>query len=266
MPTLSLANRRHLAFGDTGGGTPLVLVHGSPGDGRAWSRVARHLAPGFRVLTPDLPGYGGSDAVPAGAGTAEMATAIGELIGGMAEPVWVAGHSYGGNVALHAALAHRDRIRGLILFEPVFIRALALAGERDVLEMATRHFDDYVRRVEGGDAAAIDRMIDFWFGTGAFGRLPPPVQGFLIGAAPKNAADVRAAFRESVTEAALTGFDRPALIAYGGKSPPVAPIIARSLAKLMPHAESVPIEGASHGMLDTHAEAVARVIQRHSSG
>jgi pimeloyl-ACP methyl ester carboxylesterase len=55
MPILTLAGRGKVAFGDAGAGAPLVLVHGSPAEGRAWGRVARHL-PGFRVLTPDLPG------------------------------------------------------------------------------------------------------------------------------------------------------------------------------------------------------------------
>ncbi len=47
------------------------LVHGSPGDGRAWSRVVSRLVGRVRILAPDLPGYGGSDPLPArGAPTA----------------------------------------------------------------------------------------------------------------------------------------------------------------------------------------------------
>jgi pimeloyl-ACP methyl ester carboxylesterase len=261
MPSLTLASGAKLVFGEAGAGAPLVLVHGSPAEGRAWGRVARHLQ-GFRVLTPDLPGYGGSDPLRSGAGTPAMAEAVVAVIDAAQAPVWLAGHSYGGNVALHAALARRARIRGLVLFEPVFFRGLALTGEQHELENGTRHFTDYVRRVEGGDNAAVSRMIEFWFGAGAFAQLPPPVQAYLTGAASKNAADVKSALSETVSAGALAAFDAPALIAYGARSPAAVPAIAAALASLLPNAESAPIDGATHAMLDTHAEAVAALIRR----
>ena len=242
-----------------------MLVHGSPAEGRAWSRVAKHLAPGFRVLTPDLPGYGASDPLPPGVnGTSALATAVGALIDTLDTPAWVVGHSYGGNVALHAAIAQQPRVRGLVLFEPVFFRGLALAGEDAALAAARAHFEDYVRRVEGGDSPAVFRMIDFWFGTGAFAKLPLPVQAFLIKFAPKNAADVKASLAETLPKAALAGFDRPNIIAYGGASPPIIPTIANALARLLPRAEARAIAGGTHAMLDMHAEAVAAIINEHT--
>ena len=264
MPSLTLPGGARVAFGDAGAGPPLVLVHGSPAEGRAWGRVARHLAD-FRVLTPDLPGYGGSAALSDSAGTAAMARAVAAVIKTVAEPVWLAGHSYGGNVALHAALATRTRVRGLVLFEPVFFRALALTGECVHLSAAADHFTDYVRRVEGGDHAAVDRMVAFWFGAGAFERLPVPVRAYLEGAAPKNAADVKAAFAESLSAADLAALDVPVLLGYGTASPAVVPAIATALAGLLPDAATAPIADATHAMLDTHPEAVAELIRSHAA-
>jgi pimeloyl-ACP methyl ester carboxylesterase len=264
MPSLGLPNRSAVTYGDAGAGPPLVLVHGSPAEGRAWGRVAKHLQ-GFRVLTPDLPGYGRSDPPPPGLGTRGMAEAVTSVIDVAARgggPVWVAGHSYGGNVALHAALARRSRIGGLVLFEPVFFRALALTGERRELEAATSHFTDYIRRVEGGEHGAVSRMIEFWFGAGAFEALPPPVRAYLTGAAVKNAADVKSAFAETIDTAELAAFDRPVVIAYGARSPAVVPAIAAALASLLPKATIAPIAGATHAMLDTHPDAVAALIAR----
>src|SRR5258706_5418502 len=191
-----------------------------------------------------------------------MAAAVGAVVGAADEPVWLCGHSYGGNVALQAALAHRTRVRGLALFEPVFFRGLDIAGEHGALDAARVHFEDYVRQVEGGDSAAVFRMIDFWFGAGAFERLPPPVRGFLEKAAPKNAADVKASLSETVPAADLAAFDRPTIIAYGASSPPVVAVIATTLARLLARAEALPIAGGTHAMLDTHPEAVAAVINR----
>jgi pimeloyl-ACP methyl ester carboxylesterase len=264
MPSLTLAGGGNIAYGDTGDGAPLVLVHGSPAEGRAWGRVARHLG-GFRVLTPDLPGYGGSDRMPNGAGTAALAEAVAAVIDAAGAPVWLAGHSYGGNVALHAALARPARIRGLVLFEPVFFRGLALAGESVLLAEAKAHFLDYVRRVESGEHRAVSRMIDFWFGAGAFAGLPAAVQAYLVKSAVTNAADVQSALTETVAAETLAAFAAPALIAYGDRSPAAVPAIAHALARLLPKAKAEAVPGATHAMLDTHPEAVAALIGRIAS-
>ena len=143
MPAILLPAGSRLAYGDTGSGLPLVLVHGSPAEGRAWARVAKHLSPSLRVATPDLPGYGASDPLAEDEhGTAVLAAAVSALIASFDSPAWVAGHSYGANVALHAAIAQQSRVRGLVLFEPVFFRGLALAGEDVALASAKTHFED----------------------------------------------------------------------------------------------------------------------------
>ena len=264
MATLEFSNGARLAYGETGAGSPLLLVHGSPGDGRSWARVVKHLPTDLRALTPDLPGYGGSTPLPAGTlrRTDAMAAVVGRLMQASTEFAWLCGHSYGGNVVLHAALQRRERVNGVILLEPVFMRALELADEQETLEKARTFFSSYVARVLSGEPEAVSTMVEFWFGPGAFDRLPPSVQGFLVGAAPKNAEDVRAAFSEEIRREQLNAFDRPVLIAYGGASPPMAGIIANALARLMPRVEVVSIPGATHGMLDTHSAAVVGLIDR----
>lgn len=147
------------------------------------------------------------------------------------------------------------------LLEPVFMRALELAGERETLEKASTFFSSYVARVLGGEPEAVSTMVEFWFGAGAFEKLPPSVQAFLVGAAPKNAQDVPAAFSEEATKEQLNAFDRRVLIAFGEASPPTARTIVRALATLMPCAEVVSIPGATHGMLDSHPEVVAQLIE-----
>lgn len=53
-----------IAFDDIGTGDPVLLLHGFPATRHLWSQVAPILAAaGFRVLVPDLAGYGASEAV-----------------------------------------------------------------------------------------------------------------------------------------------------------------------------------------------------------
>jgi pimeloyl-ACP methyl ester carboxylesterase len=262
MPNMALPGGGKLAYTETGSGSPLILVHGSPGDGRSWSRVASRLTDHFRVLTPDLPGYGGSDALPIAASgrTAAMGAAVGELIATCREPVRLCGHSYGGNVALHAAISHAERIHCLTLLEPVFFRSLYLVRDEDAFESAARFFSVYADRVTAGEPEMVGEMIDYWFGPGAFARMPASVHGFLIGSAARNGADVRASFAEQLAVEDLIGFTKPLVIAYGDNSPAVVAAIVRALAGLVQQARTVVVPGANHGMLDSHPSEVADLI------
>ena len=270
MPTLTLPTGATVAYAETGSGIPVILVHGSPGEGRSWGRVARYLGDGLRQLTPDLPGYGRSTPLPEAttpaARTAAMADAVGAVIRACAEPVYLCGHSYGGNVVLHAAAANAAIVRGCVLLEPVFFRALALAGDTTTLQAATAYFSDYVARVQAGEPEVIRRMVDFWFGDGAYARLPPPVQQFLAGAAGSNARDVAGSMTEALSHDALAALRAPIIVGYGSASPPVVPAIARALAGILPNARVTAIEQATHGMLDSHPEQVAGLIRQLCAG
>ena len=263
MPFLKLDGSARLHYGERGSGPTVIMVHGSPGEGRAWANVVKHLPEGLRVLTPDLPGYGGSDPLPAGylVRTEAMAAAIGELVGRCESPVWLCGHSYGGNVALHTAVRHRERVAGAVLLEPVFLRALELTNDLETFRTAKAFFVSYLVRAEFAEDDAIGGMIDFWCGDGTFARLPAQVRGALNSAVSGNAEDVRASFAETISAALLASFDRPVTIGHGDSGPRIVGEIAGSLAKLLPRARTTPIHGAAHLMLNTHPESVARLIQ-----
>jgi pimeloyl-ACP methyl ester carboxylesterase len=264
MPIMTLSSGARLNSSETGLGQPLVLIHGSPGDGRAWSRVTKHLPANTRLLAPDLPGYGDSD--PLSPQTSErteaMAAAIGELIEHCASPVRLCGHSYGANVALHAALRYPKHVKALALIEPVFMRALDLAGERAARVETEAFFTTYLVRVELAEPDAIGLMIDFWSGPGVYAKMSPRHKHFLNEAAARNADDVRASFCESITAAQLASFDRPVMIAYGSATALVARSIAMALAGLLPQAEVLAIPGATHAMLDSHPKETAAFIDR----
>lgn len=268
MPNLELPGGRKLAYREDGSGSPLVLVHGSPGEGRSWARVVPHLKDRFRTICPDLPGYGGSDRLeadePVGRMVA-MGTAVARLVEQLAdslsEPVRLAGHSYGGNIALQAALQARpDAVERIVLLEPVYFRALQLIGDDAALKPAAAHFEDYARRATAGEPEVVRLMIDYWFGEGAFGRMPDPVRGYLSASAARNAIDVRSSFLGTSTAAELAALQCPVTIVDGETSQEVVRSIARALVTLLPNARMEGLAGANHGMLDTHPEAVARLI------
>ncbi len=262
MPTLDLPDGKKLNYREEGAGPALLLVHGSPGDSRSWGRVAPHLRDRFRVLAVDLPGYGGSDGVPdEPLGRAALMGAAVARLAESAGPVRLAGHSYGGVVAVQAALqAKPGTIEALVLLEPVFFRALQLTNDRQALDPAAAHFEDYASRASAGEPGVVRLMIDYWFGDLAFARMPDPVRAYLDANAPRNAIDVRSSFNDTATRDQLAAFTPPVRVVCGDRSPEVVRAIGRGLLELMPNASLETLAGANHGMLDSHSEAVARLI------
>ena len=116
MPALPVGERDAIAYDDIGRGPLVVLIHGSPGSARAWQPVARQLEPRFRVISPNLPGYGATTRPPQGlpSDSSHAARLIEALLDGLTRPAVLAGHSYGGGIALAAAAIAPDRVRGLI--------------------------------------------------------------------------------------------------------------------------------------------------------
>ncbi len=262
MMDLQRSDGGRLAWRESGAGGYVVLVHGSPGDGRAWARVSAHLDGRVREIAPDLPGYGASDP-PVGETTARirpMAAAVVDLIDTLPAPVRLVGHSNGANVALFAALERPRALSRLLLLEPVFVKALPLAGRHETYAAFEAYFRDYLARADAGEEAAIRLMVDYWFGAGAWAGMPAQVQDFLQAAQADNVADVKDGFTLDVTREELAGFTVPTTIAVGGASPPVTHEIAESLAGLLGAAGLAEVPGATHGMLDSHASDVAELI------
>ena len=99
-------------FGD---GPPLVLFHSLLSDRTSFDRIVPPLAKNFRVIVPELPGFGSSQAVdgdlPAVAD--RMATCVREAAAG--QEVMVLGNGYGGFVALQMAIRHPGIAARLVL-------------------------------------------------------------------------------------------------------------------------------------------------------
>lgn len=101
-----------------GAGPPIVLVHGDAGSWTHWVRNVLPLAQRFRVIVPDLPGYGESD-VPSEPITPErLARALAEgfhVLPGAQPTYRLAGFSFGGIVAGHLAAIEGARVERLVL-------------------------------------------------------------------------------------------------------------------------------------------------------
>lgn len=102
-----------------GDGPPLVLLHGGYGTWMHWVRAIQPLAAqGFRLLVPDMPGFGGSDSPPRPHSVEGIAAALARGAGQILDAgahLSIAGFSFGGVISGHLAHALAGRVDGLVL-------------------------------------------------------------------------------------------------------------------------------------------------------
>jgi 3-oxoadipate enol-lactonase len=89
---------------ETGKGTSLFLLHSLLSDRASFDAIAPELAKSFRVIVPELPGFGRSQAV--GGGLAGIADRMAEAVCEAGDGAIVLGNGYGGFVALQMAIRH----------------------------------------------------------------------------------------------------------------------------------------------------------------
>jgi pimeloyl-ACP methyl ester carboxylesterase len=114
-----------------GTGSPVVLVHGLAGSAANWVELLPELAERHRVLAVDLPGHGRSEPPPRHASVNDFADAVaGVLVHEQVGSALVAGHSFGGLVALRLAQRRPELVRGLLLIAPAGIASGTRAARR----------------------------------------------------------------------------------------------------------------------------------------
>ncbi|MDT0215308.1 alpha/beta hydrolase [Rothia sp. ARF10] len=159
--------RQHVRTWGPEDGVPVLLLHGNCSSGGYWEPFVRdHLgADGpWRVVAPDLRGFGGSEPAPVDAtrGLRDFADDVAALVEAVfaprARPV-VVGHSMGCGVAMQYAVDHPERVGGLLLTAP--LSPYGFGGTRDLDGTPTTDDfagtgggtvnSDFVARIDAGD-------------------------------------------------------------------------------------------------------------------
>jgi pimeloyl-ACP methyl ester carboxylesterase len=101
-----------------GDGPPIVLLHGPGEFALTWLRVIPELVRTNLVIVPDLPGHGASLLGDAPLDADRVISWLGDLIERTCpSPAYLVGHLLGGAIAARFAIAHSDRLRGLVLVD-----------------------------------------------------------------------------------------------------------------------------------------------------
>jgi pimeloyl-ACP methyl ester carboxylesterase len=240
-------NGIHLAYSDTGsGGAVALLVHGFPLNRSMWDpQLGRLRAAGYRVIAPDLRGFGASEAGPPGPLTMEQhADDLAGLLSalGVTEPVVYVGLSMGGYVAFAFWKRHRSRVRAFVLADT---RAAAdtPAGLLDRQAMIRR------AEAEGTAQVAIDLMRPKLFSP--LLRPGAPVERQVVGMMTSNSAaavanGARGLAQRPASFDLLPSISVPTLVLVGEFDQLTPPSDAEAIAAGIPGAKLVTIDGAGH--------------------
>ena len=253
-------------YREAGAGEPIVLLHCSSGSSGAWAPVMNNLAQDYRVLAPDLLGYGRTAPWPRNAplGPDAELGLVEALLDVAGRPAHLVGHSYGGTVALRAARRFPRQVASLTLIEPVAFHLLRRADEpdgwREIAALAERHL---ALVGEGKDAAAAEAFVTYWTGPKAWQQMPDTARDNAVRTAAKVAAEWRLMFAAEDDCDAIARIGAPTLLICGGRTRTPARRVVEALRGALPQALHHEIADAGHMSPLTHPADIAEAIRRH---
>jgi len=233
-----------MAYDDEGSGQTLLLVHGFPLCRRMWHPQRRTLSEaGYRVITPDLRGFGESDA-PDGPYSIELfADDLVELLDHLGiEQAIIGGMSMGGYVLFNLLERYRSRVRGAC-----FITTRANADDeagkerrlklsREVMQFGPQVAADSFEKLLFAEESLVERP-----------KLVGEVYGWMMANDSRGIAGGLLAMRERKDSTLLLGaLDVPSLAIGAGGDKAAPPENSRLIAEGIPGCRLVLIPHAGH--------------------
>lgn len=254
----------------SGAGPQLLLLHGGPGLSEYLSGLAAELAPAFTVFRYQQRGLPPS--VTDGDRSVEGHVAdAGRVLDGLGwERAIIAGHSWGGHLAMHVAVAHPERARALVVLDA--LGALPDGGEealganlmRPLPDAQRARIDEIIAREERGEtneAEQLESLGILWpYYFPDPDRAPPmPALRFDVEGGLATWVSIRAHFAARTLEERLPALAVPTLLIHGERDP-VPPVEAERTAAIIPGAELRVLAGLGHFPWEDQPGVVRRIV------
>ena len=245
------------------GAPTIVMLHGFTGSKENWFPVARLLRERYRVIAPDLPGWGESNRIDdADYGFLAQSERVAQFLDAVSpdEPVVLLGHSMGGGVAALTAARHPDRVARVGLIDAAGVRFDDNRFGIDVLA-GKNPFAVY-------DKASLQRYLDtVFFDDAARPTIPWPADRIYIARRTQDAA-----FEQRVLDRIGRGDERflpgenaarirqPALLLWCRQDAVIDASALALYAQRIPQAQRLLLDGCGHMSILEKPEAVADAV------
>ena len=243
---------------------PLVLLHGLGGAASNWSALAPLLAGRHRLLVPDLPGHGGSSALPAASTLEPFADRVALLAEREALlPFSVVGHSLGGLIGLRVARRRSDAVRAVVLAGSAGISSTTRRA-RKALAVSSfvkpgRRLAPYRHRISR--SPRLRRLVLYWGVADAAALAPAVAESFLVG--PALHVDTVTAARALVADDVrldLDGVRCPCLVLWGARDSQTGIADAFDYARRLRASLRV-VADCGHLLIGERPEVCARAVE-----
>jgi pimeloyl-ACP methyl ester carboxylesterase len=228
-----------------GGKPTIVLVHGAFAGSSSWEGVVDRLrAKGYPVVAAANPLRG----------VHSDAAYIANLLDSIPGPVVLVGHSYGGSVITNAATG-RANVKAL-----VYVAAFAPDAGESAAALLTRYPGSTLGSALLPPVPLSNRSIDLYVKPSEYR------QTFAADVPPRSAARLAATQRPLAAAAefepsGLPAWTRiPSWFIYGTQDKAIPPALQPFMAERAHARHTVAVEGASHAVMTSHPESVARLI------
>jgi pimeloyl-ACP methyl ester carboxylesterase len=236
----AMINGVHLYYEVHGSGRPILFIHGFPLSGTMWAPLIPFLPSDFRLIIPDLRGFGQSEAT-ATTTMAQFADDLAALLDtvGPAQPAVLVGLSMGAYIAFEFYRRHRARIAALVLADT--------RPEPDSLEKVQERLRTAREVSARGSAVLADAMADKLFAPSAPTELRAQWRENMASAPPMGvAAALRAMAARTDSTPLLSRIDVPTLIVVGEHDAITPPAVAEKMREAVKGSRLEIIPGAGH--------------------
>ncbi len=243
MPSL-IVNGSRINVLDEGSGLPIVFVHGFPMSHAMWAAQTSALRDRFRVIAPDLRGFGESpdesDVVTMEQFADDLAAMLEQL--GITEPIVLCGLSMGGYVAWQFVRKYPQKLRGLVLCE-----TRAVADSADGVAHRLRLAQTVL---EKGAEVVANAMLPHLFAAATVQSQPAVVESLrrmILSSSPRAiAAALRGMAERPDVRSWLPQIALPSLLIVGVEDKISTVAEMRQIAAALPHSTLVEIADAGH--------------------
>jgi pimeloyl-ACP methyl ester carboxylesterase len=247
---------------------PVVLVHGLSATNASMLPLIPALSDRYRVLAPDLPGHGGTQATATPHGASYLGRWLAAFVRETCDqPAVLVGNSLGGRTALQTALDAADIVRGLVLLCP----AVAFRKNRQFVPFVRLVPDSLVTLpVRLPRAVALrglrslfadpSRLPNTWYESAIdeFARVLGIRANRLATFSALRHVYLDEPFGDSGFWDRLPSLQAPALFLWGDKDVLVPAGFARFVTEALPAAESIVLDDCGHVPQFEHPELTAR--------